>query len=129
MKLLHAKHGSLMSYISLLIPWEKRPGQLESPKRSPRTLPAEREPFPLCHTCQPSAAAPRSRPLLVRTRHHAPPRVRAAQRSGAPAGPGLDAQVVDWVYPHERHTQRHEIHLRSEHIYIVFVLKLTPKFR
>jgi hypothetical protein len=52
-------------------------GQLESPKRSPRTPPAEREPSPL-RSGQPSAAAPLPRPLPVRARLHAPPHVKAA---------------------------------------------------
>jgi hypothetical protein len=84
------------------IAWQVRGGeaqgscQLESPKRSPRHLSANRElsPVPMC-ACQPSAAAPRPRPLPVRAGFTAPPRVKAAQvvvagMSGR-ACPGLDA--------------------------------------
>jgi hypothetical protein len=68
------------------------PAQLESPNRSPRHLPADREPEPACHVCLSAVcrSAATASPL-VRAGFHAPPRVKAAKRSGAPAGPGLDA--------------------------------------
>jgi len=62
---------------------------------------AGREPCPL-RFCQPSAAAPRPRPLPVRARLHAPPHVKAAQRSEAPEGLGLDVRMVHWVGQHGR---------------------------
>jgi len=53
-------------------------------------LPADRNPFPLS-ACQPSAAAPLRVPS-VRAGLHAPLPVKAAERSGAPGGPGLDRE-------------------------------------
>ena len=66
--------------------WQTRGGeaqgscQLESPNRSPRHLPANREspPIAMC-ACQPSAAAPRPRPLPVRATLSRPRYVKAAQ--------------------------------------------------
>jgi hypothetical protein len=56
-------------------------------------------------------------------------RVKTAERSGAPEGLGLDTRVVYWMCPHGRHYQSYEIPLRSEHVYIVSVLKWLAKFR
>ena len=53
-------------------------------------LPADRNPCPLS-ACQPSAAAPLRVPS-VRAGLHAPLPVKAALRSGAPAGLGLDRE-------------------------------------
>ncbi len=54
---------------------------------------ANREKIPMVvPVCSPSAAAPQPRPLPVRAEFHAPLCVKAALRSGAPAGPGLDTE-------------------------------------
>jgi hypothetical protein len=69
--------------------WQSRGGeaqgssQLESPNRSPRHLPANREssPIAMC-ACQPSAAAPRPRPLRCGPgfTHHSVSRLRSAAK-------------------------------------------------
>jgi len=62
--------------------------QLEPPKRSPVLLAARREPA-RCRACQPSAAAPRPRPLRCGLPFHRARRVKAAQEDGLPGGGAL----------------------------------------
>ena len=75
--------------------------------------------------CSPSAAAPRPRPRPVRAEFHAPPRVKAAQRSGAPVGLGLDTRVVYWVSPHGR--QRFSKWSRSGYVLNVKRAEFDPE--
>jgi hypothetical protein len=72
--------------------WEARGGPVSWSRRiGPHVvLPADRNPFPLS-ACQPSAAAPLRVPS-VRAGLHAPLPVKAAERSGAPGGLGLDRE-------------------------------------
>ena len=55
--------------------------QLEPPKRSPVLLAARREPA-RCRACQPSAAAPRPRPLRCGLTFYKAHHVKAAQEAG-----------------------------------------------
>jgi hypothetical protein len=75
------RHGGLLS-------WSRRSGPHV-------VLPADRNPFPLS-ACQPSARAAATASPPVRAGLHAPLPVKAAERSGAPAGPGLDREWYTW---------------------------------